>query len=805
MKTVKNTFLIALLPLVLLSMPADAFPLESQSLGVAFDAPGAELALRVLVGQGSTAEDLTATLSSLRTAAAAAPNQRLTLALLCADSAAEHVARTVAVPSAWAFGALTIATVDAPDWLALWLSVESVGPRLLFIVEAGIRVHPRALAWSQLMGAAYRERHHVGGLQPAALPREAAASTAWLPHTQPFLHPLVLPGVFVAMPGAWQEFVRWMPAAPTSAAVAGALPVAITAHLQPHPHPHRTAANEPAARRWDAWYMAYAVDRHLLTLFPPLSEVPGCSMSVSAVGRTASLPQANAASTGSSADSCTAWVAAQERTPARLMHLDWDAATVAYCRRDSCPGETCVNSAEGFVCCPGDTLCAARRPEPSAVLRLVAQCGEPAGRLIHTLNHIEEANLHPPEARAADVSPGVELHLVIFGAIDGHQRAMDPACHSLLEVAERWPWPRGHKRIALESSPLASTSNTKTRNAQAVIDAVWPAALAQRDEHAAPMATVLLQAGVELSPLFYRWLVAASAAYGTDARLAGAALVPDWHGEAEQRATGDLVGIAAAAHVDVGRGALAPFAARRPSLVAWAERNLAATDTDWIGELWPGEEDEDATAQAKLRESVWHTFLQMFRRFCQSQVLFTLQPQGRAMARLVEDTDTVALATQWNGAVFSPHLQAIDLDKQPIALCGPGTCPVHSTCRDTYEGAVCMCEGEGARCFGGADVAAGGVEHAVRLLDDTSAVHRMLLGNSRDNAVVVLTVSGGFVDFFRNWALSARRVGVTNYIVIAEDYDAYKQVEAFAPGQVVLSSVRLLFRAHVSILEVWQA
>ena len=163
----------------------------------------------------------------------------------------------------------------------------------MFILEAGLDVPVHSLTWAATMAAAYRERHHIAGMQPSSVPPRAAPVNAWIPHTVSYLHPLVTPGIFVPQAAVWRDFVAWMHNAGPYGANAfasslrrerrdvrgEALPGHIADRLTPHPlHGSRDAPEE----RWDAWFMAFSEVRHVLTLRPPAADTAACSMTLAA-------------------------------------------------------------------------------------------------------------------------------------------------------------------------------------------------------------------------------------------------------------------------------------------------------------------------------------------------------------------------------------------------------------------------------------------------------------------------------------------------------------------------------------------
>eukprot|EP00730_Choanoeca_flexa_P010957 TRINITY_DN2187_c0_g1_i1.p1 TRINITY_DN2187_c0_g1~~TRINITY_DN2187_c0_g1_i1.p1 ORF type:complete len:462 (+),score=50.20 TRINITY_DN2187_c0_g1_i1:193-1578(+) len=77
---------------------------------------------------------------------------------------------------------------------------------------------------------------------------------------------------------------------------------------------------------------------------------------------------------------------------------------------------------------------------------------------------------------------------------------------------------------------------------------------------------------------------------------------------------------------------------------------------------------------------------------------------------------------------------------------------------------------------------------------DVAVVLQRATANDSLNRVVVTTVTKGFLDFFYNLAHSIRRAmgSLASLVVIAEDLDVYRALQAQLPGQVLLATPELL-------------
>lgn len=185
------------------------------------------------------------------------------------------------------------------------------------------------------------------------------------------------------------------------------------------------------------------------------------------------------------------------------------------------------------------------------------------------------------------------------------------------------------------------------------------------------------------------------------------------------------------------------------------------------------------------------------------------------------------------------YLPAISMDGHEIWLCFQGKCPQGTECHDSMEGSVCLCTSKD-ECEEGSQISFHGsqrnsisVSHPVkqddsvfaedknqeiqnapsfdalkaeksshvnentaihsnnrsiqRIFTDQETLSRLLSTRAKDGTVVVVTTNSGFLDFFYNWRSHAHRLGVTHYIVIAEDIESYRHIKRIDHEHVILS------------------
>ena len=60
------------------------------------------------------------------------------------------------------------------------------------------------------------------------------------------------------------------------------------------------------------------------------------------------------------------------------------------------------------------------------------------------------------------------------------------------------------------------------------------------------------------------------------------------------------------------------------------------------------------------------------------------------------------------------------------------------------------------------------------------------------NTVVVVTVSAGYLEFFSNWKHSVNKLGITQFLVIAEDTKIYEALQLGQAGDGVTPGINLV-------------
>ena len=78
-------------------------------------------------------------------------------------------------------------------------------------------------------------------------------------------------------------------------------------------------------------------------------------------------------------------------------------------------------------------------------------------------------------------------------------------------------------------------------------------------------------------------------------------------------------------------------------------------------------------------------------------------------------------------------------------------------------------------------IAAGGSQIGIPRSDLTAVLRSV----SRNRQITLLTSSSGFIDFTHNLIISMGRVGVDNFVIVAEDLPTYYELDKAYPGRVV--------------------
>ena len=102
---------------------------------------------------------------------------------------------------------------------------------------------------------------------------------------------------------------------------------------------------------------------------------------------------------------------------------------------------------------------------------------------------------------------------------------------------------------------------------------------------------------------------------------------------------------------------------------------------------------------------------------------------------------------------------------------------------------LCKADGaETARLRAEAEGASRGWHEAIKAGVEERLAHVVMKNKAKAGrgAIIMTTVSMGYLDFFFNWQLSVARVGITNFLVIAEDVAAYHTLTIRIPASQVL-------------------
>ncbi|EDQ90101.1 uncharacterized protein MONBRDRAFT_24568 [Monosiga brevicollis MX1] len=410
----------------------------------------------------------------------------------------------------------------------------------------------------------------------------------------------------------------------------------------------------------------------------------------------------------------------------------------------------------GLECCPvGATRDCTARPKTPLRIMLHHACELPAGLLVHTLKHLASETV---ERQTADL----DVVLVRGDAAD---------CTIALQSLERWRWAHGYIRIN------QTDDRRITGDPAGSLGALWPAG---PDDVESSQIDLFVMSGLEVSPLATNWIRSTLQRYSRTLPVGGATLLPTRH------------------QVRVEQAELRPVISAIPPLDGVAlSSSSRAQFTRWLGQSLSRSTLYDYRLNPEDGLSLTAAFRRCVALFWQQQHQFAVQPSGALLARRYTDEQQVAapLASAAHTVELPDVPSAVDANGDPIALCLHGPCPSHATCQDTLNGAMCVCPVNAAdyeTCVRQLESPSGSDRPV--LLTDEQAMHNLLQHVSENNAVTVMTVTSGFVDFATNLLMSMTRVGVNNFIIIAEDYTSYQRLNARYPHRVVLPNLRTMMQ-----------
>jgi hypothetical protein len=378
--------------------------------------------------------------------------------------------------------------------------------------------------------------------------------------------------------------------------------------------------------------------------------------------------------------------------------------------------------------------------------------------MIHTLKHLDSQTLG---ARQAD------LEVVLSAPAKGDGTECDESAKTL----ERWRWPHGYFRVHIAQDRRLAADRT-TDNAATLLGMLWP----EGDETTSGDARdVFVQAGLELSPLTMQWVNAAFARYAQTAPLGGAVLLPT-----KQQTLVSGAHLTALISAIAGEDGFVVDVTLRRAFWAWCRKSMPVSLL------------QDFGIDGRRGDSLGHAFRVLLATYFKQTNKFTLQPSGLLLARRhTVDTASLVLADVDHRLELPIVPDAVDENGDTISLCMSDICPSRSLCRDTLAGPICSClNADQSSCMQQL-TGLPGADRPV-LLTDAMGLGRLLQHVSRDGKITLMTASSGFVDFTLNLIISMKKVGVDNFLIVAEDFACYQRLNAKFPGRVVLPTLRMM-------------
>lgn len=636
------------------------------------------------------------------------------------------------------------------------------------VLDSQQEVSPQFYRWAKAMMAAYGDRDDVFGLSLNRLTANAADGSPFRPAVaQPFLSFQPGGGSFVASSRRWAALAAWQLAAQGQNLDMPQLSGASW---------YKAAANgedgEGVRSFFSAWLAQYCQERQQYVLFAN----PGADLALSRSPGGARPAFFGALTAGAEATLVAEWSHQLASTPYDLRHYDWRGLVVPVCGERSCtPGTRCENTRTGYTCScqagsQGGRFCGHREATTLPVL-ITSRSHSPEllGRLLRSLDTAQYAD---EAQRAVDLS-------ILFEIGPGDKPSPSSKLRACLELAERWRWPHGLKRVA----------------SYAIIDGSVVQSEAQKLAAAPLTAFVLLEDDQEVSLQYFRAARALAEAYGEREDVFGFSLnklrikMADGS-EFEPRGQQPFLSRQG------GGGALVALTHQWDRFAEWHRLQSPTGAEGSVSEL-RGSAD-DATSSDTARGAI-DTFL----RAAGLYLVYTNPPEKAAFARgwggqggnswsELAGGSEVELVAEWSPRVqlMPQELEHYGADGRVKSVCDPTSCPKGVPCEDSAAGAVCLCHQGENECLAQVPLQASmasSQEKELRRFSDyarsvsaTYAVH---------NDIILLTASAGFVDFLMNWIYSVERLGITNFIIVAEDVDLYNSIPERYHDRVLLSDL----------------
>ena len=430
--------------------------------------------------------------------------------------------------------------------------------------------------------------------------------------------------------------------------------------------------------------------------------------------------------------------------PDELQFFDWDNSAVPTCASSPCAhGQVCMNHAQGYVCCtPGTAACREKRAVSSTMLRVLVPVGvtsptELQATLSDLAASVEALQLLERNAGAnsdADVDGdsrrvhsaavagpagaalversslhGASIPLDIVLVTDAGAGADEGGTHghgtttradltsvtdsrALLKVVDGFAWPFGRRGVRHLHSREPLSRESVLHSTSAVASLVLE--LTAPPSSATPGGTsshVLLVDTAERTVASYSvaWARAVVSAYAPLAAVGGLTLSPLPQSSVVARDAGEgegggSAGIGAVLHADVGAGSHLLFARHRRRFEQFAAGAGRGALMD-SGRLHASKRSGHAHAGALEPIQLVAAF---YSAFATQANLFFARPIVPEAAGLGDSGSSNEFAIRLPA---STSLQAINFGGRRTAVCLSTQCPVHHTCEDRAEGAVCIC------------------------------------------------------------------------------------------------------------------
>lgn len=638
--------------------------------------------------------------------------------------------------------------------------------------------------WAKVTMAAYGDSDDVFGLSLNRLTTNAADESPFRPVVnQPFLSFQPGGGSYVASARRWSAFLAWQKSSQGQDVELKELSTTSW---------YRAAIDAQRTARvfFSAWLAQYCQERQQYMLFSNPSN--NAALSRGAGGTDGQGPSFFDVLTAAGADTplVTGWSSQMATTPYELRHYNWKGAVVPVCGERSCtPGVACEDSRSGYTCrclsggADASRFCGLRAPTTLPV-QVVSrgQAPELLGRLLRSLDTAHYGN-----------SPNTVDLSVQFHIDETAQGFSSSKLQASLELAERWLWQHGLKRVLVQT-----VSKTDVDVAAVQIEV--------RQLAAAPIpGFILLTEDQEVSPQYHRSAQTMLDAYGLREDVFGISLNKLVHNAADNSRF-DAGNWLPFLSQHPGGGTLVVSTVHWDAFVDWQASAASAPGVQPDIDTDLGDWDPESMPQQSRKYSLLSNAMARYIRQHKLYTVFSNPPGDATLARgwnqspprrLADLTagDDVELVADWssNLGLVPSLLEHYGFSGNILSVCDSVSCPVDVPCEDSPVGAVCLCQ-DRESCSSHVpappvDIITSGFAPQREMRRFSDYARSVSTAIAVHNDIIMLTASAGFIDFLMNWIISAERLGFTNFLVVAEDAELYHALDARYHDRVLLSDL----------------